>query len=82
MKIHLLLLVNFLLLKLISCESVQISNINIDWTNRGTQTDFVISSSLDSGLSLNNAWLGFGFNPRMVKLKMKKKCFLAYKHCT
>ena len=62
------LIVLFCLFYQISCEYVQISNINIEWRNKGTQTDFVISSPLSNGLSLNNAWLGFGFASQMVRI--------------
>ena len=51
---------------LFKCESITVSNIEIKWTNVGTQTNFQISSSLGNGLLPSNAWLAFGFNSQMV----------------
>ena len=60
-------------------ESILINNIEIEWTNRGTQTDFVIRTAIDKSIaSITSAWLGFGFNSaqNMVKLKYKKNLIL------
>ena len=43
--------------------SISLLNVNITWTNRGTTTDFVVTSPLGNGVSLTNAWLGVGLNP-------------------
>lgn len=67
-KMNALSIITLILMKTLTaeCESVKILNIDIKWTNRGTQTDFSIQSALGNGLVLNNAWLGFGFNNQMV----------------
>ena len=49
-------------------NSVCLCNFYVTWENRGTQTDFTVTTSLDSTLTLNNAWFAIGFNkdPVMV----------------
>lgn len=69
MKHFEVLLVVVNLISLIRPESIVIENVRINWTNQGTRTDFVISSSLDSSVNVNNVWLGFGFSNVMVKEK-------------
>jgi len=45
-----------------------LANIQVEFVNKGAQTDFVFTSSLGNGLNLSNAWIGVGFNdePKMV----------------
>ena len=68
MKIQFIFLVAYIInsLTLIKCESITVSNIEINWTNLGNQTNFKISSSLTNGILPLNAWLAFGFNSQMV----------------
>lgn len=46
----------------IECQSLVLGNIKLTWSLGSTQTNFTLSSNLDSSLSLSNAWLAFGFN--------------------
>jgi hypothetical protein len=66
-------------LALIKCESLTVSNIEINWTNLGSQTNFKISSSLANGILPLNAWLAFGFNSQMVT-SMINKYYLGHSH--
>lgn len=49
-----------------SCQIEQsitlFNNIRITYTYKETQTNFLISTPLGNGVSVNNAWLGFGLN--------------------
>ena len=66
MNLALALSITLAQLILINCESAQVGKINIEWKNRGIQTDFFVTSPAVSGLDFSNAWLGIGFNSRMV----------------
>lgn len=46
----------------VKCQSLTLDNIRITWNLGATKSNFTVSSPLGSGLSLTNAWLGFGFN--------------------
>ena len=50
------------------CQSANLGNIYVTWTNRGLKTDFTITSPLDNGVKPSNAWIAVGFNsaPKMV----------------
>jgi hypothetical protein len=80
MNIQFILLLAYIInsLTLIKCESITVSNIEINWTNLGNQTNFQISSSLSNGILPLNAWLAFGFNSQMVTLMfdIKNKIFI------
>jgi hypothetical protein len=51
-------------------KEINVKNVNIKWFNDGQTTDFYVTSSLASGISPSNAWLGIGLNSadNMVKL--------------
>ena len=53
-----------ILLNFISCETLNISNVNINWTRSSQfKTDFTVKVSLyGTNLTVANAWLGIGFN--------------------
>ena len=43
-------------------SQITLLNVEINFTNRGIQTDFVVRTTLDGTINLNNVWLGIGFN--------------------
>lgn len=50
------------------CQHLNVANIEVDWTNRGDTTDFVLKSPLGNGVTTKNFWLGIGFGNKMVGL--------------
>lgn len=49
-------------------QSISLLNVYVTWANRGTQTDFVVTSPLSTGINLNDSWIALGINivPQMV----------------
>ena len=39
-----------------------LNNLKISYSYRERQTQFVLTTTLGNKVSINNAWLGFGFN--------------------
>ena len=60
--------------------SATVGNAYITWKNRGSQTDFTVTSPLANGISTTNAWLGVGLNSRrnMVNNLKKLNVYLLY----
>ena len=57
---------------LCSSQSLNVSNIHVEWKNRGSQTDFTMKSSLGNGVSTSMGWMGIGFEQQTVKLNKFK----------
>lgn len=64
MKTFLSLLVGILgLIYQTKCQTtVNLFGVSITYTNRGSQTDFYVTTPLGNGVSPSNAWLGVGIN--------------------
>ena len=54
---------------LCASQSLNVSNIHVEWKNRGSQTDFTMKSSLGNGVSTSMGWMGIGFEQQTVSLK-------------
>ena len=67
----------FLLKQEVTSQSISINNVYIKWRNLGTQTEFVITSSLNHLISPDNAWIGLGINSykTMVNFIFYQICF-------
>ncbi len=49
--------------QIVSCQqSITLSNVIVNFLNRGSQTDFFLISNLSPGINANNAWVGVGLN--------------------
>jgi len=48
----------------INCQtqSITVNNVFVRWTNRGSSTDFFLTSSLSPDVSANDGWIGVGIN--------------------
>lgn len=68
----------FLLKQEVTSQSISINNVYIKWRNLGTQTEFVITSSLNDKISPDSAWIGLGINSykTMVHLFFIKNIFI------
>ncbi len=57
----------FLLLNLLAfvyCQSLNVAGIDVQWTNNGASTEFVLKSS---AVDKTNSWFGIGFGKGMVQ---------------
>ncbi len=57
----------------INCQtqSITVNNVFVRWTNRGSSTDFFLTSSLATGVIANDAWVGVGINNANVMVSLK-----------
>lgn len=57
----------FLVLNLLALSScLNVANIEVNWTNRGDRTEFVLKSPLGNAVTTKNFWFGIGFGNQMV----------------
>ncbi len=52
----------FLLKQEVTAQSISINNVYVKWRNLGTQTEFMITSSLNDKINPDNAWIALGIN--------------------
>lgn len=54
-------------------QSITLNNVIVNFLNRGSQTDFfLISNFPNSGVNVNNAWVGVGLNSNNKMVNTKK----------
>lgn len=59
------------LLVLVNADTIKVENVEIKTFNQGDKTHFTIVSSLAPGIDPNNAWIGLGFNSKMVNISKR-----------
>ena len=57
-----LIIVNLIFFQFTIAQQLTIGVVQISYTNRGSQTDFVVTSNFGGSINVQNAWLGIGFN--------------------
>ena len=62
-------IVAFVFFQLTYAQQVTIGGVQIAYTNRGSQTDFVVTTNFGGSINVANAWLGIGFNLEQEMVK-------------